>query len=175
MKWQTHIKDRYRVFDAITIQMGKNKVIISSRRVGASKLLSFSELELLLSCQTFDTLTRHAEYYCRQQKWEQFNNRKGLLGRLFRSLSEFAKQEEMELPVREKEMKSIRQQLQEYVDDGLLVSEAELQKEVRVLVQQNRTNGSTPNKIPMMGIPTCGRPETLRRCMESFTDNFHRR
>ncbi|MEX2363066.1 MAG: hypothetical protein WD597_05560, partial [Balneolaceae bacterium] len=149
--------------------------MIPFRQSGKSKLLTLVELELLQSCRTFKPIKVHAERYCREQKRKRLTNRKGLMGSLFRLLFRYASQEGMTLPVREKEIKPFREQLQEWAEEGLLVSESELLEEIKTLSQQRNGMGEPEAKeITMMGIPTCGRPETLRRCLDSFINNFNR-
>ncbi|SHE31374.1 hypothetical protein SAMN05443144_10132 [Fodinibius roseus] len=102
-------QDRYRGFNFTTTPAGKGKVIVHSRRSGKSQILTSAEVQFLLSCQRFNIPADHVENYCRNQKWKQLPNRKGVLGKLFQSLLRFALQEGLELPVREKEMESLRQ------------------------------------------------------------------
>ncbi|WP_139240414.1 glycosyltransferase family 2 protein [Fodinibius roseus] len=160
--------------DVTTRQVDSGKILVYSHRDQTSKLLEASEVQLLLSCRKFDTLTGHAKVYFRQHKLMQLTNPEGLVGKLFRSLLHFASKDDMELPVRQKEIKSIRQRLQKWVEEGWLVSERELQQEITTVGQQNRTNSSVPERIAVMGIPTRNRPKLLTRCLKSHLKNLHR-
>lgn len=125
-----------------------------------------------MACNQFNTLSNHAENYCRKLKREHLGTGNGIIGKLLRSLLRYTEQERMELPVLEKEIEPFRQRLWEYVDEGFLVLESDLQKEVMITAQQNRQNKTELNKIMVMGIPTRNHRKLLTHCVQSSVKNF---
>lgn len=174
MERENSREERYKVFNLTSTWVSKNAILVCSNQSGKSRLISPSQLQFLRSCQTFASLTAHTERYCQKRKQEQLNNQKGLLGKLFRLILDYASREGLELPVPEKEIEPFRQQLQDWVEEGFLVSESELRREIKFLSEQNLQSVPASDEITVAGIPTCGRPETLKRCLDSFTGNFTR-
>ena len=173
---------RYRIFDLTAISIGTNRIFIYSRWTGKSSQLSTAGAHFLLSCQTFKTLQAHAEQYARQLKWQQVSNENGLRSKLLKPFLQYATKEGLEVPVRKKELDPLLWQLRQWVFEGFLVSENELLEEVKQNafgMPKERPDRflkpvrSRQRQISAMGIPTCNRPATLRRCLESFTDNFY--
>jgi len=143
--------------------LGKEGVLIDSHRSGKSLLLDTSEAQLLLSRRSFQPLTLHAKRYCQKLKRQQISNPKGLFGKWVWSLLQYATREGLELAVREKESAPYRKKLAKWVEEGLLVSEADLKNDI---INQCRKNGRkreepAAHKISVVEIPTCGRPETF--------------
>ena len=172
----------YRIFDLNATPAGNNRVLIHSNRTGKSSLLTAADTNFLLSCQAFKTLQAHAEQYARQLRWQQLNNGNGLRRKLLKPFLQYATKEGLEVPVRKKELDPLLWQLRQWVFKGFLVSENELLEEVKQNafgMPKERPDRflkpvrSRQRQISAMGIPTCNRPATLRRCLESFTDNFY--
>jgi len=168
MSRQTRAGDRqYRIFNIKTSRTCNDKVFIHSYRSGKSVLLSLSDAQLLLSCQTFQPLTVHAKRYCQKLKRQQVSNQKGIFGKWVRSLLQYATPEGRELPVQKKEIAPFRKKLEKWVEEGLLVSEADLKNDIIILSQPNGRKQEEPDahKISVVGIPTRGQPKPYYRTL----------
>ena len=159
-------KNRYRIFNLALPYNVNDKIMIRSERTGKSCLLSSSDAQLLLSCQTFESLDTHAQNHARQLKREQLKNGNGF--------SHKSSRKGDKLSVRKKEMKPFLKKLKKWSREGYLISEPELLDEVVNLNEKNIDPDPESTEITVMGIPTCNRPTSLKRCLSSFIQNFNR-
>lgn len=173
MSTENHVRDQYRFFNITTTPVEKDKVLVYSRQSGISKFFTPLELQLLLSCQTYSSLTDHVKNYCRKQKREQLSNRRGLFGKLIWSFFEYARQEGLELPISEEEIEPFRKKLQEWLEAGFLISKKELRTQVEELITEYKASEDISENIRILGIPTRNRAKLLARCVQSFARNFH--
>lgn len=173
MKSKDSKEKLYRIFDITTTSTGNGKVIVRSNGYGKLKLLSTSEIKILLSCQKFKTLSKHAKDYCRQEKKKQIFSKEGVIGKILRWILRNAEKEGKELPVSNKEIDRVLSKLQKWVEQGFLISETKLKQEIKYLSKVSKKHDQNNDEISVLGIPTCGRPQIFRRCLESFTSNFN--
>lgn len=162
---------RFRAFDLTAISVGSNNILIHFLNNRKSTLLSSQEASFLFSCQTFEPLAIHAERWCRARQKSRTNAVKGIRAKYFRMLSNFSEQNSIELPVQENELKPLLTKLREWTKEGFLVSEQELLDEITSLVNRNEEDESESVPINTIGIPTCNRPEMLKRCLTSYIEN----
>ncbi len=142
-----------------------DKFIVRSERTGKSGLFSAEETRLLLSCQTFESLDLHAENFVRQLKWNQLSSGD--------ELNHESSREVGKLHVRKREMKPFLKKLKKWAREGYLISEEKLLDDVESLSGNDAGRDLESTEITVMGIPTCNRPDFLKRCLSSFTDHFN--
>lgn len=179
-EWQiARIVERYKCFDINMTSVGSNRVLVYSRRSGKSQILPPSATQLLLACDKFDTLQNHAAAYCRKKNWDKLikmaaGKTGSIISKLFSPLIRFAIKEGVEIPLREKEVEAVKQQLWTNLQDGLLVSETDIRREIVEIAQRNDRSTSTSITITTVGIPTRNRAEILERAIASFMENSQR-
>jgi hypothetical protein len=169
---------RWRVFDIVTTPIGKRAgILVTSPRSKRSKLLPPTDVELLLSCDSYDTVAGHSARLYRERIFSRIDTRTGMLGGFLRFLRNRGVAPE-DIPLRKTTVARIAGQIRTWIADGFLISEDELKREVRI--QSSRTNvrrapdTTGSDAITVVGIPTCGRPDSLQRSLATFLDNFHR-
>lgn len=163
---------RFRVFDVYSIQISKDAVIIRSNRTGNVTILTLYEAKLLFSCQEFSTLKEHAKRFYYILNKTQRNKETSFLGKLLHIILYYTVHYDLGFPIMSGEMALILQKLNAFVENGFLISELELQKEIKLIVNQNIRSESKLNMISVIGIPTCDRPKSFKRCIESYINNF---
>lgn len=131
---------RYCCGDVVSVPFGAGNHLFFSKSKGAARILGSEMADLLNRCRALKTLDEHAAEY----HW---------------ALS-FGKQETDRLWV-----ESIKEQLTELVEAGLLISGEEILK----LCQ--RPAETSPGVIASIGIVTRDRPESLSRCLISYIEN----
>ncbi|MDR8393817.1 hypothetical protein NC796_21875 [Aliifodinibius sp. S!AR15-10] len=172
MQGQAYNEGKHRVFGVKTIPLENGKILIHSNLTNKSKTLTSSELQMILSCKIFNTLEKHAQKYYQTYKQIQLKSYKTLLGKFFRYLQEYANQENLELPIRNKETEQIRQKLQEWAEEGFLVSQQELRDKVIEIASGVEPRKDFQKSIRFLGIPTKNRRELLTRCVRSYLKNI---
>lgn len=132
--------ERYCCDDVVSVPFGAGNHLFFSKSKGVSRILGSEMADLLNRCRALKTLDEHAAEY-------------------HRALS-FGKQETDRLWI-----ESIKEQLTELVEAGLLISDGEILK----LCQ--RPAETSPGVIASIGIVTRDRPESLSRCLTSYIEN----
>lgn len=148
---------KYRTFGTTITPHGSRKVLVHSQRSGTTRLLAPAEVHLLRACDTFRTLHDHAA-----RNWL-----------IVRAMA-YASGADTGHAGASDAMASVQRQLQGFVDDGFLVSDAGLHEEIRALCRQAEDAEEAANTITSIGIPTRDRPESLRRALASYTENTTR-
>jgi len=166
---------KYRNYDTKAYIIDKFSFLVYTSHNRKTKYISSPDAQFLLSCRSFQPLTHHAKRYYLKQK-QRLSKQNGFLGKLFLSLLKYTSRKGLILPIREKEIVPYRKKLEKWAEEGLLVSETDLKNDILNQCRKNGRKQEEPAacKISVMGIPTCGRPKTLKRCLESFTGNFSR-
>lgn len=174
MKENQQSEEVYKFFDVDVVSEKEGHVLIRSRRNAHSRWVTLPELEFLFSCRGFESLVVHATNYARQMKLEQQRNRKSIWQLLPKFLSRDDDKEETIPHVRVKELSPFLEQLQEFAAEEYLVSESWLLKKIHLLAHEGRQQRvPEADKIDVIGIPTCNRSESLKRCLRSFMENFN--
>lgn len=143
---------KYRFFDVNVNRFGINKMLIHSKRTGTVKLLPSNFVQVLLSCESFRSLEKHAIAFCKS----------------IRNTSE----KNTYFPIQEQEIKSVKALLNTFVNNGFLVSEAEIRANIMKLAKKDSPkHQGFSNRITTLGIPTCNRPSYLERALTSYLEN----
>lgn len=148
---------KYRTFGITVTPHGTGKLLVHSQRSGTTRLLSRPQAHLLLACDAFWTLSDHAA-----RNW--------LIGKAL----DHASEADIEISVHTGPITPLESHLHAFVDDGFLVSEADLREEIRELGTPPADGEDAANTITSLGIPTCDRPETLGRALASYVENATR-
>lgn len=163
---------RYRTFGCTISDISPHQFLVNSQHTKQLQVLTGREVDILFSCQTFETLNVHAERYWQRIKQRQANHFNGLFGNLVQFFFKYASRYGG-IRVPKKEMDSILSQLNKFVETGYLISETELKQEVITRVNQQKPfPESSDPVIDILGIPTSGRPKSLEQCLDSFLKNF---
>ena len=85
-----------------------------------------------------------------------------------------AEKNDLDIPIRSKETERIEQQLSSFVEDGFLVSEADLRAEIQEISNRSVGPGEGSNAISTIGIATCDRVKHLERALDSYIENSKR-
>jgi len=165
---------KYRCFDVTFTSLGKNSVLVRSPRSDAAQVLPSSQAQLLLACRTFETISDHAIARSQEGQHEAARNTNSLRGKLLRWALEVAAENDVDIPVRSREAERIERQLSSFVEDGFLVSEADLQAEIQEIGKHSISPGGECNTISNIGIATCNRTEDLERALISYIENSRR-
>jgi hypothetical protein len=131
---------RYCCGDVVSVPFGIGNHLFFNKAKGQARLLGPEMADLLNRCRTLRTLDEHAAEY--------------------RNALSFGKQKTDHLWV-----ESVKEQLAELVEAGLLISDEEILK----LCQSPAA--TTPGVIASIGIVTRDRPESLSRCLTSYIQN----
>ncbi|MEX2601472.1 MAG: hypothetical protein WD355_07485 [Balneolaceae bacterium] len=164
----------YRAFDGRVVSENEEKVLLHSARGKQQAWVRREAMDLLFFCQSFAPLHVHAEefFQFRQQSQQTAaGGGTGLLRAIIAGLNRFWQ------PSTSRQVALLIKELEQFVRLGFLVARSEIQEEI-VRAAQNHT-GFNPNieagqgeEISVMGIPTCDRPDMLKRCLKSFLKNF---
>jgi hypothetical protein len=165
---------RYRVFDITVTPLGKDNVLVHSGRSSTTKVLSSAQVQMLLACNTFEPLSGHAKAHGQEMQRSVAQNAGLLRGKFIRWALEVAAENDVDIPVRSKETARIERQLSSSVEDGFLVSEADLQAEIREIGNQSVDPGEGSNAISTIGMATCNRTKHLERALDSYVENSRR-
>ncbi|MEX2641334.1 MAG: hypothetical protein WD266_11640 [Balneolales bacterium] len=151
-------QNQYRIFGVSGNPLENNRVMVESNRSGQSRVLSASDWQLLLSCQNFATLTMHTVRYQQKLKSDRLHSQNGFLENVFK---------------RNKKSNVLLSLMKDFVEAGFLVSASELNEEISDISMNSHPSITHEHeKISVVGIPTCGRPEMLKRCLSSYIQNF---
>lgn len=174
MNEKDHLHTTYRVFDVKVVSENEERVLIHSRQTGRSMWIDPAAVQLLFSCQRFKSLNTHSEDFVRQQKIRKRRKHKGIWGWISGMMYRMSGTREITPAVKSKEIEPFLKQLEEFAEEGYLVPESELCEELTRFSQKESLlpiPGS--EKISVVGIPTCGRTQSLKRCLTSFIGNFN--
>ena len=119
---------KYRRLNITATPIGNGKILVKSERGDVKKILSAPQTQLLLGCRKFKTLHDHARAYCQEMRREVAQSATSLRGKLMRRAMKIAEENRIEIPVRSEEVEHAERQLSALVEDGFLISEADLLK-----------------------------------------------
>lgn len=165
---------RYRVFDVNASPLGSGRILLHSKRSGVTKALSLPDAKKLLACQTFNTLQDHALTYAQQTSSIKLRNRsksETLRGRLQDWMVSFQLRSAAGSERIGKASQSIQLELAALAEEGFLISEEELLADICTSAHRSNGRGASPRRITSIGIPTRGRPDSLKRAMTSYAAN----
>ena len=133
--------------------VGDNLELVYSKASNTRRILPSYQAALLNHCWEFRTLDEHARniYQERLGNWSQVGT----------TVSESPG------PIR---IESIKKQLSQLAEDGLLVSDFDVLERCKYSTDQKK---GAP-QIASVGVVTRDRPESLLRCLESYIDNCKR-
>jgi uncharacterized protein YjbK len=170
-------RQHYRSTDVVSFRIGKDAEVIYSKFNRVTEVVSCDVARLLDSCQDFKALEEHAHAYRnRNQENNWFESQpfdltsQALPAALIKLLKVFNKmtsklRQTVEM---DQETDSLIQQLRQLADSGFLISDVEL---VKSSTQLSKT--PTPDqRISSVGIVTCNRQESLKRCLTSYIENI---
>ncbi|HKJ69239.1 MAG TPA: cysteine peptidase family C39 domain-containing protein [bacterium] len=162
--------DRYSAVGMTGELIGVNKMLLISDRTQAGRILPAELAQVVLAMQEFDTLENHlnAAVVRYANVPVQRKPEKGLQGvdpadtqGTAHQITEFRKQ-------------ALRGSLESLVNEGFLVSERQIRKEI--LEQCDRLSVIEPaaERVQSLGIPTCNRPESFHTALRSYIQNIQR-
>jgi hypothetical protein len=175
---------RYRCSDVISFPAGNGSALLYCRTNRTASLLSANVADLLNHCNVFKTLDEHASDI--SLAFELSQDRTASLiselstrissapvARLLERFRDFARKHKSRSEVPQSQVEFIKQQLQEFVEAGLLISDAD------VLDQRERPDSdlAAHGTITTIGVITHNRLDSLSRCLISYIENCkkHRR
>ncbi|MDQ3666520.1 MAG: hypothetical protein M3410_08060 [Acidobacteriota bacterium] len=169
---------RYRHSDVISFPAGNGSALVYCRVNRTSNLLPAYVADLLNHCNVFRTLDEHA--WNISLAFELSQDRTAFLiselstrmllapvARLLGRFRDFAYKHKFRSEVHQSHVESIKQELQKFVEAGLLISDADL------LAQRKRldTYHHAHESISTIGVLTHNRPDSLSRCLISYIEN----
>lgn len=134
--------ERYCAIEVINLPAGDGRSFVYSVSDRSAQFLAADMAVLLKKCRTFRTLEAHAEIVATVLELSP-NKIEGVY------------------------LKSAEMQFSELIERGLLISERELYERCR----QAEQSQSIPPPISKIGVVTRDRPDSLRRCLESYVEN----
>ncbi|CAN5662191.1 hypothetical protein BH10CYA1_BH10CYA1_51710 [soil metagenome] len=130
-------EQRFRgMFDWTRFPVGDQKELVYSPLTESTHILPSGKVQILRGCKTMETLDTHASRLC-----QEYN-------------------------VAANQITSVRQQLIDLVEAGLLVSYESL----TARITDHAVAEDVPPKIASIGFPTKNRPQALKRCLESYAE-----
>jgi hypothetical protein len=172
---------KYRSVDAARYPIGDDLELVYSKGDHSRRILPRRQADLLERCQEFRTLDQHAQVLCCE-----LENRRDQMevmlselvtktlppcaAKLLTGLREYARKRSRNPQAERIQFESVKGQLAELIAARLLVSDADL---VAWCKQAGRQEESLP-RIASVGVVTKDRPESLRRCLESYIENCKR-
>jgi hypothetical protein len=175
---------RYRCSDVISFPAGNGSALLYCRTNRTARLLSANVADLLNHCNVFKTLDEHASDI--SLAFELSQDRTASLiselstrissapvARLLERFRDFARKHKSRSEVPQSQVEFIKQQLQEFVEAGLVISDAD------VLDQRERPDSdpAAHGTITTIGVITHNKLNSLSRCLISYIENCkkHRR
>ncbi|NBC30015.1 MAG: hypothetical protein GVY29_08485, partial [Spirochaetes bacterium] len=165
---------RYRAFDLSVSQIGKDKLLIRSRRSGNAAIFTSSQARMLLRCNSFKTLSDHVSTLRREIKNDHTEDTNSLRAKIMRWAIRIAQENDFEIPVRSEELETLKDQFSLFVKDGFLISEADVHSEIFELISQPSSRTESSNLISTIGIATSNRTKHLEHALESYIENSKR-
>lgn len=162
---------RYKIFALKISAIGKSKFLVYLPRASQSVLLTSTEFALLSSCEKFETLKKHALQYCRLSKRRKLANGKGILKKVIQATLKQTGDLDIEIPVKEQEMEPFVKKLKNFINNGFLVSDADVRNEIKTICRQTDKRKEKTSQINIIGIPTCNRSNSLRQSLIGLIDN----
>ncbi len=158
--------ERYRCLADTPTPFGQHQVAIRSPLTETVSVLPSAWAQLLLSLDRFDTLEGHATTCLRKMTGSAPAERT--------PPPSFGAQPTDEEGREPEEMRArVAERLAQFVEEGLLASEADLRSEIRALAGPPTENGGTSQgAITSVGIPTRDRTGCLRRGLASYIENI---
>ena len=162
---------RYRYGENETLPFGGAKNLIYAKSSRTAKLLSAEETRLLQSCSRFLPIDKHAVACCQELELEGLKTLStarlpGFLAKWMARLQAYADRGREGLKVNPQKLAAVRDQLEQYAQAGLLVSDVDLIERCRQAVVER-----SPARISVIGMTTRNRVDTLRRALVSYIDN----
>jgi hypothetical protein len=144
---------RYRSLHLVRFPVGDNLELVYSKASNSRRILPSYQVAFLSHCREFRTLDEHA----RNIYQERLGNRSQAGAMVL----------EPSVPIR---IESVKKQLLQLAEDGLLVSDFDVLERCKYSTDSNE---EAP-QIASVGVVTRDRPESLVRCLESYIDNCER-
>ena len=165
------METRYRFGENETLPFGGAKNLIYAKSNRTAKSLSAEQTRLLESCSRFLPIDKHAEAWCQQLELEGLKTLStarlpGFLAKWIARLHAYADRGIEDLKVNPQKLAAVRDQLEQYAQAGLLVSDVDLIERCRQAVVER-----SPARISIIGMTTRDRVDTLQRALVSYIDN----
>ena len=162
---------RYRYGENETLPLGGAKNLIYAKSSRTAKLLSAEQTRLLQSCSRFLPIDKHAGAWCQELELEGLKTLStarlpGFLAKWMARLHAYADRGREDLKVNPQKLAAVRDQLAQYAQAGLLVSDFDLIERCRQAVVER-----SPARISVIGMTTRNRVDTLRRALVSYIEN----
>ncbi len=144
---------RYRSLHLARFPVGDNLELVYSKAANSRRILPSYQVALLSHCREFRTIDEHARniYQERLGMWSQAGTM------VAESLG----------PI---QIESVKKQLSQLADDGLLVSDFDVLEQCKYSTDQKKES----QQIASVGVVTRDRPASLMRCLESYIGNCKR-
>ena len=167
---------RYRCSDVISFPAGSGLALFYCRVNRTASLRPVRVADLLNRCDVFRTLDEHARNISRAFELShdktaslisELSSRilSGPAARLLGRFRDFVSRHHSGLDVHQSQVESIRKELEELVEAGLLISDADL------LAERPDTWPHAHERITTIGVLTRNRVHSLRRCLISYIEN----
>jgi len=154
---------RYCCREVSPYQVGANQVLLLSQVTGAGTIVPSDEARVLLSFENFSTLEQGLERALRTPGG-------AAAGRPTATSGAATGAERY----REMLVQRYRKRLETFVQEGLLCAEDDLLDRIRRIGEDLAGQIPDPPPIGALGIPTGGRPESLRRAVAGYAGNAGR-
>ena len=148
--------EEYRCFGVDSTPFGLNQMLLETALSEGPHLVPSGTGQLLLSLDRFDTLEGHAAACARALAREERDGDDGRPG------------EETAPAVREKRRDHIERRLRRYAADAVLTAKADVRD---AILAQQADAPAAPPPISTLGVPTAGRPQSLRRALASYIED----
>ena len=146
----------YRCFGVDSIPFGLNQVLLETASSEAPHLVPSGMGQLLLSPDRFDTIEQHAAAYARALAREEHDGDAG-------------RPDDDEAPAAPEALRArLERRLRRYAADGVLTAKADVRD---AILAQQADAPAAPPPISTLGVPTAGRPQSLRRALASYIED----
>jgi predicted double-glycine peptidase len=147
------VDEEYRCFGVDSTPVGLHQMLVETADAEAPHLVPSGMGQLLLSLDRFDTIEQHAAARTRASARRGGDGGPG----------------GPEAPSsREDRREEIERRLRRYAADGVLTAKSDVRDDI--LARQADTAGAPP-PIATLGLPTAGRPQSLRRALVSYVED----
>jgi predicted double-glycine peptidase len=146
----------YRCFGVDSTPFGLNQMLLETALSDDPHLVPSGMGQLLLSLDRFDTIEQHAAACARTLAREERGGDDGRPGG------------ETAPAARETRRDHIERRLRRYAADGVLTAKSDVRDEI---LAQADGAADAPPPISTLGVPTAGRPESLRRALASYVED----
>ena len=157
---ETESEEEYRFMGGDAVPFGMNRFLVHKKEADAPSVLFAQDAQMLLSITQFDTLDNHVEKCI--QALEQMQQTSGLQASQLVEDDDGASTSDSE-----SQRRDVRVRLRYFVEEGLLEAKSDVRDKI---LASKDTTSSTPPPVTSICIPTAGRPQSLKRAIQSYAE-----